>query len=144
MKYEQKKRFLELRARGLSYDKIARELKVSKQTLINWGKELGPVLDNVLRIEYETLEKEALMVRQMRLRFFKEQMLVIAEELMNRDMREVPTHKLNDMFLKYYKIIKEEEAALDINDTVLDRFVKPHKLKASIEAQLARFKKNKS
>jgi len=35
-----KEKFIELRAKGLSFDKISRELRISKQTLINWSKKL--------------------------------------------------------------------------------------------------------
>jgi chemotaxis regulatin CheY-phosphate phosphatase CheZ len=35
---EKQKQFLQLRADGLSFDKIAAKLKVSKQTLIQWSK----------------------------------------------------------------------------------------------------------
>ncbi len=35
-----KERFVELRAKGHSYSSIAKELKKSKQTIINWSKEL--------------------------------------------------------------------------------------------------------
>ena len=35
---ETKEKFVELRAKGLSFDRIAQELHVSKQSLINLGK----------------------------------------------------------------------------------------------------------
>ena len=34
---EDKQRFVELRAKGLSFERIAEELKVSKPTLIKWS-----------------------------------------------------------------------------------------------------------
>lgn len=37
---ETKERFIELRAKGLSFDKISKELKVSKQILIDWSRGL--------------------------------------------------------------------------------------------------------
>ena len=37
---EEKQRFVELRAKGLSFERIAEELKVSKPTLIKWSEEL--------------------------------------------------------------------------------------------------------
>ncbi len=39
-KEEQKSRFILLRAKGLSYAKIAKDLKVSTSTLTNWNQEL--------------------------------------------------------------------------------------------------------
>ena len=37
-KHVLKQRFIEMRAKDISYDKISKELGVSKQTLINWSK----------------------------------------------------------------------------------------------------------
>lgn len=47
---ETKERFVELRAKGWSFDRIARELKVSKQTLINWSRELALQIGNLKAI----------------------------------------------------------------------------------------------
>ena len=33
-----KSRFIELRAKGLSFDKISGELSIAKKTLVNWSK----------------------------------------------------------------------------------------------------------
>lgn len=41
-----KQKFVELRALGASYKAIAEELLVSKQTLINWSRELNDDLQN--------------------------------------------------------------------------------------------------
>jgi transposase len=38
---ETKMVFVELRAKGYSYYRISKEMDISKQTLINWGKELA-------------------------------------------------------------------------------------------------------
>jgi hypothetical protein len=38
MSIEKKNRFLEMRAKGETFDTIAREIGISKPTLINWGK----------------------------------------------------------------------------------------------------------
>ena len=39
-----KERFIELRAKGWSFDKIAKETGKAKQTLIDWSKELQDCL----------------------------------------------------------------------------------------------------
>jgi orotate phosphoribosyltransferase-like protein len=50
-----KGRFVELRARGWSFDRVAKELKVSKQALINWSRELALEIRNRRAIEHEAL-----------------------------------------------------------------------------------------
>ena len=53
-----KERFVELRAEGLSFDKIAKMIKISKPTLINWNRELTKQIEEVKNIRYgEILEK---------------------------------------------------------------------------------------
>ena len=38
--HEAKNRFVELRVQGLSFEEITRELKVSKEKLADWAREL--------------------------------------------------------------------------------------------------------
>ena len=47
-KLDQKLRFVELRASGYSYLKIAKELRVSKGTLANWSRELAAEMEKIL------------------------------------------------------------------------------------------------
>ena len=57
-KEEQKSRFIHLRAKGNSFDKIAKELKVSKSTLSNWSQELEEQIAQTKAMELEALQEE--------------------------------------------------------------------------------------
>jgi len=50
-----KQRFIELRAQGMSYDRIAKEINVSKPTLISWTKEFGDQINEAVYINYESI-----------------------------------------------------------------------------------------
>jgi transposase len=50
---EQKEQFIQLRAKGLSFDKIAEELEVSKPTLISWN---GEFLEEVAEAQFHELD----------------------------------------------------------------------------------------
>jgi len=50
---EQKEKFIQLRARGYSYDKIAGELEVSKNTLLKWN---GEFLEEVKEAEFHEFD----------------------------------------------------------------------------------------
>ncbi|MCP1494595.1 DNA invertase Pin-like site-specific DNA recombinase [Peribacillus frigoritolerans] len=39
-KFDQKEQFIELRAKCVSYDEIAKQIEVSKATLIKWGERI--------------------------------------------------------------------------------------------------------
>jgi hypothetical protein len=59
-KIERQTQFIELRARGLSYDRIGSEMGVAKNTLLTWGRELTQEISNAKSLFLaELLEKYA-------------------------------------------------------------------------------------
>ena len=105
---ETKERFIELRAKGWSFDKIAKELGKAKQTLIDWSKELEDEIANRKALELETLYETYYLQRESRLQTFGAILTKIKEEVMSRDLSDVPTDKLLDLFLKCNNQIREE------------------------------------
>lgn len=55
---DKQKKFLQLRASGLSFDKIAIELKTSKPTLIQWGRLFKDELNDMKFQSLATLKEE--------------------------------------------------------------------------------------
>lgn len=105
---ENKERFIELRAKGWSFDKIAKELGKAKQTLIDWSKELKDEVANRKALELEALYETYYLLKENRLQTFGGLLNKIKEEVLSRDLSDVPTDKLLDLFLKYNSQIKEE------------------------------------
>lgn len=105
---ETKERFIELRAKGYSFDKIAKEIGKAKQTLIDWSKELEDEIANLKAIELEALYEKYYLHKEQRLELFAEQLSKIKEELEQRDLSQVSTDKLLDLFLKFDTKIGEE------------------------------------
>lgn len=103
-----KNRFIELRAKNWSYNRIASELKVSKQTLIAWSKDLSHVIANLRAIESEELQEKYFALRQKRIELFGEALKRIHSELAKRDLKDVPTEKLFILLLKYSDAVKSE------------------------------------
>ena len=64
---ETKERFIELRAKGWSFDKIAKEIGKAKQTLIDWSKELQDEIANRKALELEALYESYYLMRENRL-----------------------------------------------------------------------------
>jgi len=110
---ETRERFIELRARGLSFDKISKELKVSKQTLIDWSRGLQEEIRNLKAIELEALQEKYFLTKEKRIELFGERLKAIKEELDKRDLQDVPTDKLIELLLKYHRILKEEFVPLE-------------------------------
>ncbi|MCH7915311.1 MAG: hypothetical protein IH856_20140 [Deltaproteobacteria bacterium] len=103
-----KSRFVELRAKGWSYDRIAKDLKTSKQTLINWSRELSLEISNLRAMELEVLQEKYYLLKEKRIQLFGEKLKALKEELEKRDLKEVPTEKLFDLFFKCQGILERE------------------------------------
>ena len=105
---ETKQQFIELRAKGISYEKIANELSVSKQTLINWAKDFEVEISNYKVIEMDTLYEQYYISKQKRIEMLGQNLESLKEECAKRDLSVIPTEKLLDMILKYSSMLKEE------------------------------------
>jgi len=80
---EEKQKFVELRAKGLSFERIAEEIKVSKPTLIKWSEEL---FHEVQEAQFYELESRAAAGK----------------------LQEVPTEKLLSMAEQLEKRVQQE------------------------------------
>lgn len=115
---ETKNRFIELRARGWSFDKIAKELKVAKQTLIDWSQKFQEEITNLKAIELEALQEKFFLTKEKRIELFGEKLKAIAEELDKRDLKDIPTDRLIELLLRYHRILKEEFTPLELTKKV--------------------------
>jgi hypothetical protein len=105
---ETKERFIELRAKSWSFDKIATELGKAKQTLIDWSKELQDEIANRKALELEVLYESYYLLKENRLQTFGAMLSKIKKEVESRDFSDVPTEKLLELLLKYNSLVKEE------------------------------------
>lgn len=105
---EEKERFIELRAKGWSFDKIAKEIGKAKQTLINWSKELEDEIANLKALELEALYEKHYLLKENRIETFGVLLKKLKDEVMSRDLSDVPTDKLLDLLLKYENQLKDE------------------------------------
>jgi len=105
---EKKEKFIQLRAKGYSFDKIAKKLQMSKQTLIDWNKELEEEISNFKAMELELLYEKYYLTREQRLQTFGQMLSRLKDEIDIRELSEIPTDKLLDLWLKYNEKVKEE------------------------------------
>jgi hypothetical protein len=122
-----KQRFIELRAKGWSFDKIAKELGKAKQTLIDWSKDFQDEVANLKAMELEAIYESYYLLKENRLETFGGLLNKIKDEVLSRDLTDVPTDKLLDLFLKYNTQIKEEiieptyKTSLEIAEERIDK-----------------------
>ena len=109
---EDKQRFVELRAKGLSFERIAEELKVSKPTLIKWSEELFHEVQEAEFYELENLLENYKLMRKQRFENYCKLLSSALAELESRaaagKLQEVPTEKLLNMAEQLEKRIQQE------------------------------------
>ena len=96
-----KERFIELRAKGYSFDKIAKELSKAKQTLIDWSKELQDEIANVKALELEALYEKYYLLKESKITNYGAILSKITTELKDRDFSKVNTY--NNYIINDYK-----------------------------------------
>jgi IS30 family transposase len=122
-----KERFIELRAKGWSFDKIAKELGKAKQTLIDWSKELEDEIANLKALELEALYERYYLLKENRVETFGELLKKLKDEVMSRDLSDVPTDKLLELLLKYEHQLRDEiveprfKTSTEIKEDKLDK-----------------------
>ena len=105
---ELKTQFIELRAKGLSYQKISKRLKVSKSTLANWSAELEGEISSLRAMELEALYERHYLTKESRIKLLGDQLRAIQAELKTRSLDQVSTEKLLEMELKMLQALQEE------------------------------------
>ena len=97
---ETKSKFVEMRAKNISFDKIAKELKVSKQTLITWSKDNELEINNLREIEFDSLRERLKLTKENRLTFLSKYLERISAELEKRDFANISDSKLIELQIK--------------------------------------------
>lgn len=106
--FELKEHFILLRARGYSFDRLTKELGKSKQTLVNWAREFEEEIANAKNIELDSLNERFFLTKQAKIEAFGTLLSKIKNEIESRDLSEVNTDKLLDIFLKYHLALETE------------------------------------
>lgn len=105
---DKKRRILEMRAKGLSYSRIAEEADVAKQTAINVCKDQEEEIATLEAIELEELYETHKITKRERIVAHASLMAKIKAEIDSRNLTDVPTEKLIDLYLKTSSTLNEE------------------------------------
>ncbi len=134
---ELKEKFILLRAKGYSFDRLTKELSKSKQTLINWSKEFEEEIANLKNIELEALNEQYFLSKEKKIEVFGKSLSNILREIEKRELSDVPTDKLMELFLKYYTMLESErttpkfKSSSDINESKAEKEIF-HRLTTSV------------
>jgi len=115
-KLDQKEQFIQLRAKDVPYEKIAKELGVSKPTLIKWGKEFQIEITNRRAFEIELLQEKYFVSRKKRIELLGIRVEKLVGEIEKRDFSDISTDKLIDMLVKLISLLKQEEIPIKLKE----------------------------
>lgn len=101
------KEFIQLRAQGLSFSKIAERLNVSKQTLIKWSGKFKEEIHSLRAIEIEGLIYQYDEADKMRLEKLLKLKQRILKEIENRDFKDCKTIDLFNLLNQTENNIKQ-------------------------------------
>ena len=126
-KHELKQKFIEMRAKDISYDKISKQLGVSKQTLINWSKEFNIEISNLKAIEHESLIERYRLKEESSFKQLSDFISKIEAELEQRELKDVPTEKIFNMYCKHITILQKRGFNLEFKETkdLMDKISEP-------------------
>lgn len=104
---ETKLKIVELRAEGKSIQKIASELGIAKQTVVDVTKELREEVASLKALRLDALyEAESLSVEE-RVKRLSSLLGKLRAELESRSLADIPTEKLIDLILRTQKELEE-------------------------------------
>lgn len=117
---DDKQKFIELRAKGYSFVKIATEIGVSKPTLISWSQDDDVMRDihNLKTLHIDELQEQYVMSKQHRISVFGDMLNRAKTELAKRDLSDIPTDKLITMVVKLSDTLRQDESELELHGDV--------------------------
>jgi hypothetical protein len=113
-KLEKKERFIRLRAQGVPYSEIEKELGTTKKTLIKWERELLEDIKEEQAAEIEHIRSVYWAEKRERIDFLMERQKRLHEEEQKRDLSEIPTAKLLGLESQTSEQLKKEMQSLPV------------------------------
>ena len=105
---EMQQKFIERRAQGWTYVRIASELGVAKSTLVEWSRKFRFELNNQRALEMDELRSRILGTVQSRVGAFAEKLARVEQEIAKRDLEDVPTARLYSLAETFRRQIERE------------------------------------
>ena len=123
---EEQARFIELRGKGMSFQKIAEEIGVSKPTLIKWNGELLEQVKEAQYLEYEKLIEQYGLFRKKRFEVYCKALNSALKEFQERaetgELKNVPTDKLLNLVEQLEKRVERDTSKELLSVRVKDNF----------------------
>ena len=123
---EKQAEFIELRGKGMSFQKIAEEIGVSKPTLIKWNGELLEQVKEAQYLELENLVEQYGLFRKKRFEVYCKALNSALKEFQERaetgELKNVPTDKLLNLVEQLEKRVEKDTSKELLSVRVKDNF----------------------
>ena len=96
----ERQKFIQLRAEGLSFDKISRKMRISKQTLLRWSRKYESEIAELKAGRLEELREQYCLSVETKVKMWGKIVNEIMPELAGRRFSNVTSEKLLDMLIK--------------------------------------------
>jgi intein-encoded DNA endonuclease-like protein len=107
-KQEVKEKFQQLRAEGISYEKISKMIKVSKPALIEWGKEFKKEIEKLKAIRYEVILEKYKVTRENRIERIARELEIAWKNYETIDYKDLSKREILMMIIRLEKRLREE------------------------------------
>ena len=102
-----KDKFIELRARHVTYDQIAADLKVNRTTALRWGQRYQSEIDALAAVQAEALRHKFYASRETEIEVLSKRLARLEHEIDQRNPQYMHTRELTDL-------IRATRARLDV------------------------------
>ena len=96
----ERQKFIQLRAEGLSFEKIARKTGISKRTLLSWSKKYKSEIADLKAGQLEALREQYYLSTEAKVKMWGKIVSKIGPELTERRLLNVAPETLLDMLIK--------------------------------------------
>jgi len=123
---EEQAKFIELRGKGMSFQKIAEEIGVSKPTLIKWNGELLEQVKEAQYMELENLVEQYGLFRKKRFEVYCKALNSALKEFQERaetgELKDIPTDKLLNLVEQLEKRVEKDTSKELLSVRVKDNY----------------------
>jgi len=108
---ENVEKFIELRAKGWSYNRIAKQQHLGKPTLVQWGRRFDREIQERQKLELEALMERQGISRVKRIEILGQTLKAVTQALNARNLSSMKTEKLIDLVWRYTGALRQEACA---------------------------------
>ncbi len=115
-----KEKFILLRGEGLSFDKIAKRINVSKPTLIEWQKEFSNEIKEIQETRFNEILEKYNMIKEKRIERITKELDLAWRAYEKIDYKDMNKRELLMMIIRLDKRLKDEIEPLEKYETEND------------------------